>query len=598
MAFSLILSGALAWMMVDRADENVEGDRQRYLPYISGALLPVCVLTLTVCSPLFFDLQTSMEIILGFCFGVFLHICLYYLLLMPALPFLRRHISARACAVLWMIPNYLYLTQMTYMSLPAPRWVIEAPSALVWTLFALWLTGFLGVLGWKILSHLSFRRRILKNAAPVTDPQVLELWRQEVDAARFSKPKFRLVTSPHVQTPLSIGLFKRSVRVVLPRRDYTPQELSLLFRHELVHIGREDAWNKFFLAFCAAMCWFDPLMWTAMRRSAEDLELSCDETVLLDASKETRRQYAGLLLDTVGDERGFTTCLSASADALRYRLKNIVSPKKTSSGVLAVALCFFLLCMSCGYAALCYGEDTGSELIYQSRPLEETALRSLRLGNDSYDPLLLCTDEEALHGCLASLSMKHLAGNYSFDGEETPLVLLLDTPRGILGVALRNHSVTLTPLYGERGSRSYYLPESGDLDTLRDCIFECPALKVRLTDAQGGTEHIGASPRRVSLSEGGVDTLLYEQDDQKSPSGIYGSLLYRQAEFDFSVPPIGALQAELTLPDGSSRAFSLEGASTVLSLPESPFLCTVRGQFQSKSGVPCQVEFQFEIGTL
>lgn len=30
------------------------------------------------------------------------------------------------------------------------------------------------------------------------------------------------------------------------------------------------------LTFCTAICWFCPLMWIAKRRSAEDLELSCD----------------------------------------------------------------------------------------------------------------------------------------------------------------------------------------------------------------------------------------------------------------------------------------------------------------------------------
>lgn len=356
--------------------------------------------------------------------------------------------------------------------------------------------------------------------------------------------------------------------------------------------------EQVFPGILAAMCWFDPLLWTAVKRSSEDLELSCDETVLLDAGEEIRRQYAGLLLDTVGDERGFTTCLSASANALRYQLKNVVSPKKTSSGVLAVALCFFLLCMSCGYVALAYGEDTGSELIYQSRPLEETTLRSLRLGKDPYDTLLICTDEEALHGCLASLPMKRVAGNYTFDGEETPLVLLLDTPQGILGVTLRDRSVTLAPLYGKGRNHSYYLPESGELDALRACIFECPALNVRLTDEQGGTNRISASPRRVSVLGDGGDKLLYEQDAQKAPTGIYGSLLFSQAEFTFSVPPIGSWSAELTLPNGSSQAFLLEGQSAALPLPEGPFLCTVRGQFQSKSGTDCQAEFQFEVGSL
>ena len=32
-------------------------------------------------------------------------------------------------------------------------------------------------------------------------------------------------------------------------------------------------------AFCTALCWFNPFLWIAMRKSAEDLELSCDELI-------------------------------------------------------------------------------------------------------------------------------------------------------------------------------------------------------------------------------------------------------------------------------------------------------------------------------
>lgn len=73
------------------------------------------------------------------------------------------------------------------------------------------------------------------------------------------------------------------------------------------------------------MCWFNPLMWLAMRKSADDLELSCDEIVLEGCSSTTRYQYANLLLKTAGDQRGFTTCLSTTASALRYRLKHVMS---------------------------------------------------------------------------------------------------------------------------------------------------------------------------------------------------------------------------------------------------------------------------------
>ena len=484
--FTLIFSGMFAWMVFDRdAGSSVNSSSQRYLPYISGVLLPSCMLALFVCALIFYDFETALGVTLAFCFGVFLHICLYYILLIPALPFLRRHISARACAVLWMLPNYLYLTQMSYMQLPKPRWVIEAPATLVQVLLAVWMIGFLAVLGWKIISHLIFRARILRNASPVADPAVLAVWQREVEAARFRKPRFRLVTSPEIQTPLSVGLFQRSVRVVLPKRDYTLGELTLIFRHELIHIGREDAWNKFFFVFCSAMCWFNPLMWVAVRRSSEDLELSCDETVLLDSDTDTKRQYAGLLLKTAGDEQGFTTCLSASANALRYRLKSVVEPGKKSSGALVVGLVFFLLCMSCGYVALAYGETTGAQAIYRSQVPEEYALRSASLKWDD----LACTDEAALHRCLSALRLEQISGNFSFIGEdeEPSLFLMLDTPEDVLGITLSDRFLKLVRIHGEPGTEYYYLPDGMDWAALSECIVERPVPDVPIAGTGNAT---------------------------------------------------------------------------------------------------------------
>ena len=103
------------------------------------------------------------------------------------------------------------------------------------------------------------------------------------------------------------------------------------------------------MVFCTAMCWFNPLMWVAMRKSADDFELSCDESVLLAQPQPVRRQYAELLLKTAGDERGFTTCLSARAASLRYRLTRVLHPKKTSEGTLMLTCFMFLFMIGCGW---------------------------------------------------------------------------------------------------------------------------------------------------------------------------------------------------------------------------------------------------------
>ena len=315
--FSALLSLAFAWAVFSRQDEERTGssefEMQRYRPYVSGALLPMFLVSITILAAYFYGIQGAVRMTLSTCFGIFLSICLYYPVLLLILPLLRKHISARSCAMLWLLPNYLYIVTQSYMELPSPLLVIPLKGNWVWMLLMIWFAGFALILAWKMVEHLLFRHQILAGASAVTDKRILSIWKELLSETDFKKPKFKLVFSPTAATPLTIGLFKRSTRIVLPDRQYSNEELKLILLHELIHIGREDSWSKFFMIFCAAMCWFNPLMWIAMRKSADDMELSCDETVLLNADEATRKQYALLLLDTAGDERGFTTCLSATA---------------------------------------------------------------------------------------------------------------------------------------------------------------------------------------------------------------------------------------------------------------------------------------------
>ncbi len=282
---------------------------------------------------------------------------------------------------------------------------------------------------------------------------------------RGRKSPSRLVTSPQASTPITIGLFPKSVRVVLPQRHFTPEELKLIFRHELVHIGREDAWNKFFVAFCIAMCWFNPLMWMAMRRSSEDLELSCDETVLSGLEEGERRQYADLILRTAGDGRGFTTCLSASASALRYRLKSIVKPGKKVSGALLVGVAFVLLFVTYGQVSLAYGAGTGESAIFYGRA------RTWLCGRSGGRRMILSrkcwrAGTREPYGTIWPLcSLAEMTGScsdfYGKEGEQ--IVLLYDAPEDTLTVMLWDDYIKVVPFW-ESGLSSYYYHVSGGLD--------------------------------------------------------------------------------------------------------------------------------------
>ena len=465
-AFALIFGVLFAWIAFSRPEEaeDPEGKGPRYRPYLNGWLMPGYMTTLLVGSLIVSGWRGWDEVswgVITWILVAFLHISLYFILLLLAQPLLRRYLRAGSCALLWLTPNYLYLTLSSGMMI-TPRWVVSLPQGVVGRLAIVWLAGALVILGWKIFSHLRFRRWLLRGAEEVSDPDVLAVWQAEMERAREKKPKFRLVISPQASTPMTIGLFSKSVRVVLPRRHYTPEELKLIFRHELVHIGREDAWNKFFVTFCIAMCWFNPFMWLAMGRSSEDLELSCDETVLSSLGEGERRQYAELILRTAGDGRGFTTCLSASASALRYRLKNIVRPARKHVGALFVGVVASLLFLTCGQVGLAYGMGTGEVYICQNEA-ESISLAKVTQTKEEARKVIQCRDEEALTDYLSSLTLYQAVGTYDCDSGEKQLSLTYNTSQGTLGVILWENYVRVMPSWEkDLKEQDYYV--SGGLD--------------------------------------------------------------------------------------------------------------------------------------
>lgn len=275
---------------------------------------------------------------------------LYFLLLLPALPLLRRRFSARLCATLWLVPTFIGACMNGLLNFRrVPSLVIPLREELLAALGWVWLAGFLLVFGGRVMGDRRFRGQLLSGAYSEEDPQVLAVW-QEVLLAMDLPWEVRLLRVPAARSPLSLREGRKRYATVLPERDYTEEELRFLFSHELHHLQRRDIDTKIFLAFCQGLCWFNPLVWLAAAKGSDDLELSCDEVVLAGQDERQRRDYARLLLQSAAEGRGFTTCLSARGKSLRYRLENVLKPRKRRSGTVlltAVTLAVFLSWGSC-----------------------------------------------------------------------------------------------------------------------------------------------------------------------------------------------------------------------------------------------------------
>ena len=601
--FSGLLSLAFAWAVFSRQDEERTGssefEMQRYRPYVSGALLPMFLVSIMILAAYFYGIQGAVRMTLSTCFGIFLSICLYYPVLLLILPLLRKHISARSCAMLWLLPNYLYIVTQSYMELPSPLLVIPLKGNWVWMLLMIWFAGFALILAWKMVEHLLFRHQILAGASAVTDQRILSIWKELLSETDFKKPKFKLVFSPTAATPLTIGLFKRSTRIVLPDREYSNEELKMILLHELIHIGREDSWSKFFMIFCAAMCWFNPLMWIAMRKSADDMELSCDETVLLNADEATRKQYALLLLDTAGDERGFTTCLSATANAMRYRLRSVTKPQKRHSGALIVGAAFFILAMTSGYVALAFDGNSGAEVLYQSGEPSDYSIRNITRRDDPFNTKFEVTDESAFHEYLAGLTCYDLTGNYSYSDSERYFTYMLDTTNGTEVFVLYDDLIKVVHLYGEnRNAEYYYVPGGLDWDYLDSIIVAQPACNVQLFELndQYGRD-LSTYVNFLWKIEDGSRILLQEGS---YPEGEYHGIFGYEphtAVFSFNYE-LAAPFSVLVESWDYSESYTVFPENFTMELPDHPAHYTVCANFLSNDGTMYEAEFWFNIGDI
>lgn len=553
----LICSAVITWKVWERADreqlsdpKSVDDSLPRFSAFLAAGSLPFLLLVWIVLGAVMGGWALAIQSVLRLLVELFLVIGVYYVLLLAVMPVLRRHFSARVCAMLWLLPDFLYLlNNMNQLAAEHPL-VIHLPGKLVYVLFAIWAAGAAGVLGWKVLSHLRFRRRVLKDAVSVTDEETLAVWQAELARAWVKKTKWKLVRSQSLTTPLSIGLFDRTTCVVLPARSYTPQELSLVLRHEIIHICRGDPSSKFFMAFCTAMCWFNPLMWIAMRKSADDFELSCDETVLLDEPQPVRREYAELLLNTAGDERGFTTCLSATASALRYRLKNVMAPGKKRTGAILVGLTFTVLALCTGHMALAYDAQPGTARIFDDQPLEAFHLQYLdpwddpRGAND-----YACVDEGAFKTYLASLELETYTEKLDVYSDGRGLSMDFNTPEGILVVYLADQSIRVTRIWLENApTESYYLSCPVDWDYLDTILVPRPTLWVYF-DEYGASRRVSAALYSLTqtMADGGTTVLQPPTPDAYTEIGREN---IEPLRLSFPLPLTAPYTVEITPLDG------------------------------------------------
>ncbi len=144
-----------------------------------------------------------------------------------------------------------------------------------------------------LIGTLGLKRLILKWRGR-TPPAMLNRELEKLkNTLRIRRP-VRLLVTPGNNAPITFGIFRPTI--ILPgalAERMGPDSLRQMLTHELAHIRRHDSLVVFLQRVCMALCFWHPLVHTAVRRLRVLTEDACDDYVLQAA--KSPEEYATCL---------------------------------------------------------------------------------------------------------------------------------------------------------------------------------------------------------------------------------------------------------------------------------------------------------------
>ncbi len=196
------------------------------------------------------------------------------------------------------------------------------------------------------------RLHLLENYATKQEEQVLN----DTVKIVFEKRKtVQLIKTNAVDTPMITGLVKSIV--LIPNREYTHEELSMIFLHECTHLKNNDLWLKLLIQIYCFVFWWNPFVYLLRTDVGLLLELKCDNKACANMQQMEKLTYIQTINNCAIEAAKaknvanlVASGFSAPADSKQYalRMNNLLFPERHSKKPLVptilVALLMIAIC--------------------------------------------------------------------------------------------------------------------------------------------------------------------------------------------------------------------------------------------------------------
>lgn len=150
----------------------------------------------------------------------------------------------------------------------------------------------------------------------------------------------------HLTTPFVLGIVRP--RIYIPFH-LSAEEKPYILAHETYHIRRGDPIVRLLAFVLLAAYWINPFVWLVYFLMIRDMEMSCDEAVLLQLGTQIKKAYSNSLLTfATGRKQVTLSPLAFGESDTSGRIKNILDFKKPKVwGSLLAILAVILAAVFC-----------------------------------------------------------------------------------------------------------------------------------------------------------------------------------------------------------------------------------------------------------
>lgn len=253
-------------------------------------------------------------------------------------------------------PNVLYNVFEWLLRVPA------TPYVLIWAAGAL-------VVGSVFVGRYVMCGRMLREALPIQKVP-------DIDEEMFTFMGIHVYVSDRIHSPVTYGIWHQ--RVLLPKYyvELSREQLKYILIHEKIHIDYHDNLKKFLVILAVCLHWFNPFVWLMYLCYNQDLELACDEKVIVQVGEDRREQYARVLISLAGERLSAHPVYSGfSANSIKERIVMIMRGRK--SGVLSYVFCVLAALVSVAVFAVparMEKKDAGPKAVDVQRVIHEDSM--------------------------------------------------------------------------------------------------------------------------------------------------------------------------------------------------------------------------------